>query len=352
MQSAARNEGRIDPFALRQLGRSDLQVPVLGFGAGTLGDPTEVISDEQAEATVDLAFDSGVRFFDTAPWYGLTKSERRLGAALSKRNRDAYLVNTKVGRLMVPSEDPDGLRRNRWAGGLDFDVLFDYTAEGFERSYRDSLDRMSMDRVDALAIHDLDFKFHHTEEAVDSCLDQLDRGGGFEWLLEKKRNGEIQAIGAGLNQMEMIPKFLDRFDGLDYFLVAMPYTLLYQPMMDGGFARCRDAGVSCIIGAVFASGILALGTKVASTYGYAPTTEEVLAKVRRIENECERFGVPLGAAALQFPLGHPQVDCVIPGGNSPEIVAQNLDWMRFEIPQEFWMALKKAGLLREDVPTP
>lgn len=341
----------IDPFSKRPLGQSGLQVPQLGFGGGTLGDPAEVISEEQAQQTLATAYDLGVSFFDTAPWYGLTKSEHRIGHFLRQKPRDSFAINTKVGRVFSRPDDPASFSQDRWAGGLPFQLRFDYTRAGFERSYEDSLQRLGLNAIDSLAVHDLDYKFHQDDDGVNGYLDQLDTGGGFEWLLEMKARGEVKAIGAGVNQAEMIPKFLERLQGWDFFLVAMPYTLLDQPALDGAFDLCAQHDISVIIGAVFASGILATGVKNDATYGYSPAEDKVVNKVRRIETICERYGIPLGAAALQFPLRHPRVAAVIPGSNSPEQVRMNLDWIRTEIPQDFWDELKSAGLLRKDAPT-
>jgi D-threo-aldose 1-dehydrogenase len=340
----------IDPFKTRKLGNSDLMVPCFGFGGGTLGDPNEVTSDEQAQATLAVAYDAGIRYFDTAPWYGLTKSEHRMGQFLRNQPRDSFCLNTKVGRVFRRPDNPETFSQDRWKGGFPFDLRFDYTRNGLQRSYEDSLMRLGMNRVDSLAIHDLDFKFHKTEEGVAASLDELEKGGGFEWLLDMKARGEIKAIGAGVNQAEMIPKFLERFEGIDWFLVAMPYTLLDQPALDGVFELCENRGVSVIIGAVFASGILATGVTGKAIYSYLPADQAVVTKVKAIQAIADRYGVPLGAAALQFPLWHPVVVSVIPGSNSPEIVKSNINWMSIEIPKEFWSELKTEGLLREDAP--
>ena len=342
----------LDPLATQSLGGSDARVPRLGFGGGTLGDPIEVISEEQAEETIRRAYELGIRYFDTAPWYGLTKSERRIGKTLQSFPRESYFLNTKVGRVFSRPTDPALVRRDRWKGGLSYDFRFDYSASGFQRSYEDSLGRMGLDRVNSLVIHDLDYKFHLNDFRVERCFKELTEGGGFDWLLERKRCGDIQAIGAGINQVEMFDAFLDRFDGLDYFLVAMPYTLLDQPALEGAFQRCQEKGVSVVVGAVYASGILAQGTKGDGRYGYETASEAIVERVKRIEDVCDRHGIPIGAAALQFPLGHPVVASVIPGGNSPEIVETNFRWMSLEIPQALWDELKAEGLLREDAPTP
>lgn len=357
----SRNHGRaslvkagnvIDPTANRVVGRSRLAIPQLGFGGGTLGDPNAIVSEDQAQATLTTAFDAGIRYFDTAPWYGLTKSEHRIGQFLRQYSRDSFTLNTKVGRIFTRPEDPSTFSQNRWKGGLPFDYRFDYTRAGFQRSYEDSLQRLGLNQVDALTVHDLDYKFHGDDAGVDARLSELDKGGGFDWLLERSARGEIKAVGAGVNQVQMIPKLLERFDGWDFFLVAMPYTLLDQTMLDGYFDLCQEKAVSVVIGAVFASGILATGVRESAFYNYLPAEASIIDKVGRIESVCQRYGFPIGAAALQFPLGHPVVVSVIPGANSPQIVSVNLEWMKIEIPQDFWEELKSESLLRQDAPTP
>ncbi len=337
------------------VGKTAFQVTRLGFGGGTLGDPDEVIEDAEADATLRVAYDSGVAYFDTAPWYGNTKSEHRIGRFLRSRPRDTFTLSTKVGRVYFRPENTNAFATSpwaaRWRGGLSFDLRFDYTAEGITRSYEDSLQRLGLNRVDALSIHDLDFKHQKNEEGVERGFRQLTDGGGFSVLEAMKNRGEISAIGAGVNHVGMIPRFLEHFD-MDYFLIAMPYTLLDQSALDDELPLCRQRGISIIIGAVFASGILATGGRPGAFYGYQPADATAIEKVRRMETVCRRHAVPLGAAALQFPLAHPQVVSVIPGANAPEQVKQNLDHMNHPIPRDLWAELKEDSLLRKDAPTP
>jgi len=345
----------MEPFRQRRIANTDFHVTQLGFGGGTLGDPDEVTDNAQSQATLATAFEAGVGYFDTAPWYGNTKSEHRVGQFLRARPRDRYTLGTKVGRVYFRPDDPGAFSSSRWAkrwrGGLSFDLRFDYTSAGISRSYEDSLQRLGINTVDALTIHDLDFKHQKNEEGVRRGFEQLDAGGGFATLKALKERGEIQAIGAGVNHVGMIPRFLEHFD-IDYFLVAMPYTLLDQGALDSELPLCQERGVSIIVGAVFASGILATGATTGSVYGYLPADGPTMDRVRRMEAVCQRHGVPLAAAALQFPLAHPQVVSVIPGANSPQQVLQNLSNARQPIPAELWAELKQQGCLRADVPTP
>jgi D-threo-aldose 1-dehydrogenase len=328
-----------------------VQVTCLGFGGATLGDIRDRVDEGRAETTIEVGYGAGIGYFDTAPWYGTGKSERRFGTVLSQKPRDSFVLSTKIGRVLERPPDPSTFRPERWPYGLPFVVRFDYTRDGVLRSYEDSLTRMGLNRIDALLIHDLDHGYHGTEEGVLARLDELDSGGGYRALLELKERGEIGAIGAGINVTGMIPRFLERFD-LDFFLVAMPYTLLEQGALDAELPLVHARGATIVIGAVFASGILAIGPVPEARYGYQPPTPEILEKTRRIQEICGQYDVPLGAAALQFPFGHPAISSVIPGPNAPEQVKGNLDWMRVEIPADLWDDLKEHGLLRPDAPTP
>jgi D-threo-aldose 1-dehydrogenase len=341
----------MDPLARRALGRTNVQVTCLGFGGATLGDIRERIDESRSETTIEVAYGAGIGYFDTAPWYGTGKSERRFGTVLGTKPRDSYVLSTKIGRVLERPADPATFQQERWTHGLPFVVRFDYTYDGVMRSYEDSLTRMGVNRIDALLIHDLDHGYHGTDEGVQARIDELDRGGGYRALTELKARGEIGAIGAGINVTGMIPRFLERFD-LDFFLVAMPYTLLDQAALDAELPLVQSRGATIVIGAVFASGILAIGPVPGATYRYGPPSEEILAKTRRIQEICQQHNVPLGAAALQFPFGHPAVSSVIPGPNAPEQVRGNLGWMRHEIPADLWDDLKEHGLIRPDAPTP
>ena len=341
----------MDPLATRRIDRTSLDVTRLGFGGATLGDARATLDEQTAEATLVAAYESGIRYFDTAPWYGTGKSEHRFGHVLRTKPRDSYSLSTKVGRILVRPEDPAAFSQERWTGGLPFVVRFDYTYAGVMRAYEDSLQRLGVNTVDALLIHDLDFGYHEDEAGVRARFDELDRGGGYRALSELKERGEIRAIGAGINVTGFIPRFLERFD-LDVFIVAMPYTLLSQAALDAELPLVHERGASVVIGAPFASGILARGPDDEPTYGYRPAETPIVERTRRIREVCGRHGVPLGAAALQFPFGHPAVASIIPGPNAPDQVRANVDWMRVEIPSDFWAELKAEGLLRLDAPTP
>jgi D-threo-aldose 1-dehydrogenase len=340
----------MDALLRRQIGKTSLEVTQLGMGGASLGDMREAIPEAQAAATLEAAHAAGIGYFDTSPWYGNGKSELRFGHVLRTKPRDSFVLSTKVGRVHARPAEPDKYRHPAWAGGLPFEPRFDYTRDGILKSYEMSLARLGLNRVEALLIHDLDPWFHGPGEGVASRLGELDAGGGYQALADLKAQGEIRAIGAGINVVGMIPRFLERFP-LDFFLVAMPYTLLDQQGLDE-LQACAEQSISVVIGAPYASGILARGPAPGAIYRYAPAKPDIIAKVERVAAVCRRNGVPLAAAALQFPLAHPAVVSVIPGPVTPEEVRQNLAWLSLDTPDALWAELKSEALIRADAPTP
>lgn len=336
------------------LGRSKLSAPVFGLGCGPLGG-IEKISDDHVRSVLETAWDTGIRYFDTSPWYGNTHSEHRVGNFLRSKTRDSFKLTSKVGRLYKPVADEQAFAQSKWAkrwpGGLPFEPYFDFTRGGILRSYEDSIMRLGLPRIDGLAIHDLDTRHQNNEEGVKRGFDQLVKEGGYEALRELKRNGDISAIGAGINFPGLIPRFLERFE-IDYFILAMPYTLLDQQALLTELPACLEAGSSVLIGAPFASGILATGAIEGAQYAYSDASESVIRKVKAIEVVCAQHGVALPAAALQFPLAHPAVAGVIPGAVSAEHIRQNAAAFLQKIPQAFWQQLKSKDLLPSEAPLP
>lgn len=342
----------MDPFARRKLGTSDVMLPQLGFGGAPLGNLFGPVPESEATATLDGAWDAGVRYYDTSPWYGRGLSELRLGQMLRQRPREAFVISTKVGRVFRPPADLAAYARSdrAWPHALLFEHRHDYSYDGIMRSYEDSLVRLGLPRIDVLIIHDLDFANMQSEALVDAHFVQL-ATGGIAALNDLKAAGRIGAIGAGVNRVGTIPQFLDRVD-LDFFLVASPYTLTDQPVLDSEFPRCEKRGIGFVIGQVFASGILATGAVPGARYQYRDATPDELQRIGRIEAVCRRYEVPIAAAALQFPLHHPLVAAVIPGALTADQVRRNVATMQLEIPAELWRDLKRDGLLRDDAPTP
>ena len=340
----------MDPLARRRLGKSGVELTAMGFGGAPLGELFTRVSDADAEATLQAAWDCGIRYFDTAPWYGRGLSEHRFGRFLYRQPRADFVLSTKVGRVLRAPPDPDGFDTGFWTGGLHFDHVFDYSYDGIMRSYEDCLQRLGMNRIDLLVIHDLDYWHHGVEAKVQAYLGQL-ATSGWRALDELRSARLIKGVGAGINELGMIPRFLDLVD-LDFFLVALRYTLMEHDTLDVELPYCERRGVGIVIGGVFSSGIMATGPVPGAKYNYADAPPEVIQKVRRFEAVCGRHRVALPAAALQFPLGHKTVTSVIPGGFEPRHVEANMAHMRAKIPGDFWAELRREGLIRGDAPVP
>ena len=334
----------------REVGGTGTNVTEFGLGTAPLGDLFEVLDEEKAQGILQAAWDVGVRFYDTSPYYGSGKSEHRVGHFLRQKPRDEFILSTKVGRVFHAAHSPATFESGPFMGGLPFEFTVDYSYDGIMRSYEDSLQRLSLPTIDLLVIHDLDFYFYETEARVNAYLTQL-YTSGWRALDELRRHGLVKGVGAGINELGMIPRFLDLVD-LDFFLVAYGYNLLTQAMLEEEFPLCEQRGISIIVGAVFASGILATGAVPGARYFYAPASPEVMEKTNRIEQICRRFQTPLPCAALQFLLANPIVAAIIPGAIEAAHVQTNFDLLQRPVPAELWSALKSEGLLREDAPTP
>ena len=333
----------------RKLGRTDIHLSVVGFGSAGLGQNSARIADADARRVVTLAWDEGIRLFDTAPGYGIGLAEYRVGEALYRKPRSAYVLTSKVGRRLRPHQTGDASDRSAWLDPLPFGVTWDFTYDGIMRSFEDSLLRLRTDRLDALYIHDLDHA-HHAPDTLAGHWADL-RAGGIRALESLRQSGTIRAFGAGINFGEDIAPMLDAFD-LDALLVAAPYTLLHQDALEA-LDRCYERGVGVVIGAVFQSGLLATGLVEGARYNYgAAIPEEVRQRLQGLIAACERHAVALPAAALQFPLGHPAVAAVVPGAISEAELTSNLRNARYAIPADFWDDLRERGLIRREAPTP
>ena len=340
----------MDPAARLPLARTGLEVTALGLGTAPLGELFERVSDAESTGVVDAAWDAGVRYVDTSPFYGHGKSEIRVGRAIGDRPRGELVLSTKVGRLFRRPADPSGFRPSGWAGALPFEIRFDYSYDGIMRSVEDSYLRLGTNTIDVLFIHDLDEQFHPDPDVLAEHRRAL-LGSGWRALEMLKAAGVIGAYGAGINDRASMRWFLDHME-VDVFLLALRYTLLEHDVLDDELPRCAEAGTGLVVGGVFNSGVLATGACPGARYNYGEAPPEVLDRVRRIESVCREFGVPLAAAALQFPLGHPLVASVIPGALSAAHVEQNVAAFRHPIPADLWRALREAGVLRADAPVP
>lgn len=334
--------------ARRRVGRTSLELPVFGMGAAHLGELYGKVEEAESRATLAAAWASGVRYFDTAPWYGRGLSEHRLGGFLRTQPREQFSITTKVGRTLHRPADPRTFDRSPWVGGLNFEVHFDYSYDGLMRAYEQALQRLALDTVDALVIHDLDAAYHGDRQAgYERDLKQT----GIRALEELKKSGDIQAFGMGINVNAALEGIATQVP-LDFCLVAMPYTLLDQQSLHRGMQTCLDRGVSVIIGAPFASGILVTGSGAGAKYAYGAAAPEVQAKVQGMEAVCRAHGVRLPVAALQFVLAHPAVASVIPGAARASEVEDNVASLGVAIPAGFWSDLKSEGLIDKDAPVP
>jgi D-threo-aldose 1-dehydrogenase len=339
----------VTPLRTRKVGRTNAVVTELGFGTAPLGENEGIIDEAEARALLKAAWDGGVRYFDTSPWYGKGQSEHRVGRALYREPRREFAISTKIGRILK-SPLKATFDRGEWIGGLEFDCYFDYSYDGIMRSFEDSLQRLGINRIDLLLIHDLDPWHFKLETKVGAYMNQLFTSG-WRALEELRDAGVIKGIGAGFNLRETISRYLDLFD-IDFFLLAMRYTLLEQEVLDLEFPRCSERGVGIVVGGTYNSGILATGAISGARYNYAPAQPDVMERVAKMEAVCKRHKVPLAAAALQFPLGHPIVASVIPGAISSKQVGLNLAAFNHPIPSDLWAELKHEKLIRADAPVP
>jgi D-threo-aldose 1-dehydrogenase len=328
----------------RTLPHGGPSLPVFGLGGAQLGGLYRPMSDGAAAALLDAAWRLGVRHFDTAPYYGYTRSEHRLGAALGPRPRDEFILSTKVGRLFRPDASvrpgDDG-----WADPLPFHPHYDYSHDGVMRSIADSLQRLGVARVDLLYVHDIGRVTHG--ERHDVHWQQLTRGGGFRALEALRRSGVTRAVGLGVNEWQVVHASMREFD-LDCTMLAGRYTLLEQASLSPLLDDCLARGNAIVAAGPFNSGVLAGG----SSFDYAAAPAHVMARVRALDRVCREFDVPLPAAALQFPLAHPAVVSCVAGAHSEAELAQNIGWFERPIPQPFWQALQQRGLIDGRAPLP
>ncbi|TWB63900.1 aldo/keto reductase [Nitrospirillum viridazoti] len=324
----------------------------LGFGAASIGNLYRAMPEENAEATIRSALDAGIRYLDTAPHYGFGLSEKRLGRALSALDPEGKLIfSTKVGRRLDPVPDADRTQvRQGFVSPEPFESRFDYSYDAVMRSYEASLQRLGRERIDILYVHDIG-RFAHGDHHAETFRQFM--AGGYRALRELRDSGAVGAIGLGVNEWEVCVEALAHGD-YDLMLLAGRYTLLDQSSLDVFLPLCAQRGVSIVIGGPYNSGILATGVKGPGPihYQYQQAPPDIVARVAAIEAVCDAHGVPLAAAALQFPLAHGQVASVIPGMDSPRQVERAVSLVRHPIPAALWADLKQQGLLRADAPVP
>lgn len=338
-----------DPLEQVALGRTGLAVTRLAFGSATIGGLFREVAEQDAVDTCEHAARMGIRYFDVAPVYGYGNSERRLGAVLSALPRASFVVSTKVGRLLIDRDAPvAGLDVDHQRVGTQDDYfyrgtppvrpVFDYSRDGVIRSLEASLERLGLDRVDIVYIHDPDA---HWQQAIGEAYPALER---------LRSEGVVRAIGVGMNQVAMLERFAREGD-FDAFLVANRYTLLDQEAMPQLLPLCRERGIAVMLGGVFNSGILA-EPRPGARFGYLPADDALIARAQRIRDTCERHGVPLRAAAVQFALAHPAITAMVAGVRTSAQLDEYPELMRRDIPDDLWSDLKSQGLLPVDAPIP
>ena len=334
-----------------RLGNGGLTFTELGFGSAPIGNLFRAITDDDALATLEAAWAGGVRTFDTAPLYGLGLSETRLNRFLRGKRREDYVLSTKVGRLLrpCPADQRDGI--GKWFEVPNRRQQFDYSYDGVMRSLEVSLERLGVDRVDILHVHDLCIFTHGSKAASDARIDEYFSLGGYRAMIALRDQGVVRAIGAGVNEWQVCQTLAERGD-MDLFLLAGRYTLLEQEALISFLPLCERRGIGIIVGGPYNSGILATGAVPGAIYDYDPAPPDVLARVTRIEAACARHGVRLIEAAYAFPLGHPAVVSMIPGGQTVAQTHSNLAVAAAQVPRALWVDLKAAGLLRQDAPVP
>jgi len=312
-----------------RLGRTDVEVTPLGFGAAGIGNLFTPITDDQAAEAVTAAWDKGIRYFDTAPHYGLGLSERRLGAALRDRPRTEYTLSTKVGRLLEPTDaGGDDLAAGGFAVPATHRRVWDFSADGVRRCLDASLERLGLDRVDVVYLHD-----------PDDHADQVFREG-YPALEKLRSEGVVGAIGAGMNQTAMLTRFVRETD-VDVVLCAGRYTLLDRSALTDLLPAAEERGVSVVIGGAFNSGLLA-DPKPGATYNYAAAPQELLDRALHLKEIADRHGITLRAAALAFCAAHPVVVSVLTGARSAAEVTDGAEQFATPVPDAFW---KEAGVL-------
>jgi D-threo-aldose 1-dehydrogenase len=325
----------------RRLRNRDLSFTVMGLGCAQMGNLYRLTSYAESLGAFEAAWDAGIRYFDTAPFYGYTRSERRLGTMVTDRARSDYVLSTKVGRIMVPDETV-GPEEDAYVAPLPFRPVYDYSYDAIMQSFEASRQRIGVFSPDVLYVHDIGRMTHGDRHQ--HYWDQLTKGGGFKALSELRSAGLVKAVGLGVNEWQAVGEAMDEFD-IDVTMLAGRYTLLEQDSLSL-LDRCQREGVGIVVAGAFNSGILAGNRK----FNYADAPADIMARVNEIEAACEAEGVTMQAAALVFPLLHPAVVTVVSGARNAEQMKANVAWFEQDIPSSFWMRLKDKGVISADAP--
>lgn len=331
-----------------RLGNGGLDFTVLGFGSAPIGNLFRAISDDDAHAVLQAAWDGGIRYYDTAPLYGLGLSETRLNRFLRGKPRDEYVISSKIGRLFraTTPDKRDGF--GKWFDVPSRNEVYDYGYDAVFRSVEFSLERLGIDRIDILYAHDLDIFNHGSQAALDARLAEF-MAGGYRALVKLRDEGVIRAFGAGVNEWEPCRWLLDRGD-FDIFLLAGEYSLLRTESLTEFMDPAAERGVGVVVGGPYNSGILATGPRPGAQYRYNDAPDWAMEKAGRLQALCQAHGVRLVDAAFQFCTRHPAVVSVIPGGQSLFEMESNLAAAAADIPDALWQAMKAEGLIHPDAP--
>jgi D-threo-aldose 1-dehydrogenase len=320
----------------------------MGMGTAPLGNLYRALTEKAAQDTLEAAWKAGIRYYDTAPFYGLGIAENRLNPFFRAHKRSDYVVSTKVGRLLKLSAPSERAGIGKFFDTPSRKEIFDYTYDGIMRSLESSLERLGLDNIDILYVHDVDIYTHGSAAARDVHVKTL-MGSGYKALQKLREEKVIKAFGAGINEWQVCEILLAQGD-FDIFLLAGRYTLLEHEALNSFLPLCERRGIGIVLGGPYNSGILATGAKPGAFYNYDPAPKAILDRVRKIEAVCKAHKVKLPAAALRFPVKHPSVVSVIPGMIDPKQVALNVKTLGAKIPKAFWKDLKAQGLLHPDAP--
>lgn len=334
---------------LNRLASQCLEISELGFGTAPLGNLYKPISDDEANDALEDAWDAGIRYYDTAPLYGLGLSETRLNRFLRTKPRSEYILSSKVGRLMARSEEADRTGIGKWFNVPSRKERYDYSYDGVMRSVEFSYERLGVSKIDILYVHDLCVFTHGSKKASEERVTEFFENGGYAAMLKLREEGVVSAIGGGINEWEVCQTLAERGD-FDVFLLAGRYTLLEQTALDTFLPLCEKRGIKIVTGGPYNSGILATGPVKGAFYNYDTASQSIIDRVAAIERVCTSHGVSLKAAALQFPLFHSTHLSVVPGAQSAEELNNNLEVYKAVIPSSLWSDLKTEGLLRQDAP--
>lgn len=330
----------------RQLGRSSIYVSELGFGGASIGNLYEACTNTEAEAAIRKSWNLGIRYFDTSPSYGNGLSERRLGLVLHQYTREDYIVSTKVGDFLyaVPERLPPD---TTFVDQAPLHLRYDYSYDGIKRVLEDSLQRLGLNHIDILLVHDLDRIIHKQKTFAEHFRTYLE--SGYKALDELRSHGIIKAIGFGVKEWQVCAEAL-KYGDYECFMLERNYTLLEQPAFDTFLPLCIKKQISILLAGPFASGVLASGPIKEAYFHHKKADQKTLDRVKQIQKICHEYSVPVQAAAIQFPLRHPAIASVVVGTRSAQYMQNNVDFLHYKIPEELWDTLKQEGIIPKTSP--